>query len=108
MSLGSSNKMQKGHRVLGAFYAILLMSVRIYPQVAGATLSGTVADQSGAVIPQVKVSINNVATGVTRALITDAAGFYSAPNLIPGIYEVTVTAPGFTTEVQTGITLTVG
>jgi hypothetical protein len=79
-----------------------------YAQVAGATLSGTVRDPSGAVIPRAQISINNVATGVARTLTTDVAGFYSAPNLIPGTYAVTVSAPGFTTEVQTGITLTVG
>src|SRR4029077_6183164 len=38
----------------------------------------------------------------------DAAGFYSAPNLLPGTYEVSASATGFSTEVQTGLTLTVG
>jgi len=39
---------------------------------------------------------------------TDSAGFYTAPNLLPGTYEVRVTATGFSTQVRTGITLTVG
>src|ERR1700686_3035853 len=82
--------------------------VPVHAQVTGATLSGTVRDPSGALIVNARISINNVATGVTRALTTDAAGFYSAPNLLPGTYEVSATAPGFTTEVQTGLTLTVG
>ena len=85
-----------------------LFLVPAYAQVAGATLSGTVRDQSGGVVPQAQVSINNVATGVTRDLATDAAGFYSAPNLLPGTYDVSAMAPGFTTEVHTGVTLTVG
>jgi hypothetical protein len=80
----------------------------VYGQVSGATLTGTVSDASGAVIPSAQVSISNVATGDVRAVITDKAGFYTAPNLLPGKYEVTVTAPGFSTEVRSGITLTVG
>ena len=77
-------------------------------QVAGGTLSGTVTDASGAVIPNAQVAITNTATGVTSTTSTDKAGLYSAPNLVPGTYEVTISAAGFTTQVQTGITLTVG
>src|ERR1700674_1769887 len=89
-----------------AFFPFILIPV--YAQVVGATLSGTVTDQSGAVIPNTQVSIKNIATGLTRAVATDPAGFYAAPNLLPGTYEVTATASGFATQVQTGITLTVG
>ena len=77
-------------------------------QVAGATLSVTVTDQSGGVVPKAEISIKNIATGGTRAGTTDPAGFYSAPNLLPGSYDVTATAPGFSSEVHSGITLTVG
>jgi Carboxypeptidase regulatory-like domain/TonB-dependent Receptor Plug Domain len=108
MVTGAPEKTRGGFVVLVAFGVILLAPGRMYPQVVGATLSGTVTDQSGAVIPNAQVSIKNVATGVTRDLTTDAAGFYTAPNLLPGAYEVTASAPGFATEVRTGITLTVG
>lgn len=77
-------------------------------QVAGATLSGTVTDSSGAQVPSATVAIRNTETGITRTVTTDAAGFYDAPNLSPGNYEVTVTAQGFSKLVQSGITLTVG
>jgi len=87
---------------------ILLTSVRVYAQVSGATMTGTVNDATGAVIPNAQLSIQNVATGEVRGVTTDKAGFYTAPNLLPGSYEVTVTAPGFSTEVRSGITLTVG
>jgi hypothetical protein len=80
----------------------------VYAQAVGATLSGTVTDPSGAVVPKAAVSIKNIATGITRASTTDPAGFYSVPNLLPGNYEITASAPGFSSEVQTGITLTVG
>src|SRR3984893_5246472 len=95
-------------RVFVTFGVILLSSVPIYPQVVGATLSGTVTDQSGAVIPSTQISIKNVATGLTRAGTTDAAGFYTVPNLLPGTYEITATASGFSAEARTGVSLTVG
>ncbi|HEV2522426.1 MAG TPA: TonB-dependent receptor [Candidatus Acidoferrales bacterium] len=77
-------------------------------QVAGATLSGTITDQSGAVIPQATISIKNIDTGITRTTTASTAGFYSVPNLLPGSYEVRTSAQGFSTEVKTGVTLTVG
>src|SRR6202790_3591773 len=85
-----------------------LVSGPIYAQVAGATLNGTVSDASGAGVPNANVSIKNTATGVERDVTTDSDGFYSAPNLLPGTYEVTISASGFSTAVQTGLTLTVG
>ena len=91
-----------------AFAFSPLIVVPVYAQVAGATLSGTVTDQSGGVVPKTTISIKNTATGVTRPSTTDQAGFYSVPNLLPGTYEITVAAPGFSSEVQTGINLTVG
>jgi len=77
-------------------------------QVSGASLTGTVKDSSGGIIPNAQVAITDVATGVTRTVSTDAAGLYAAPNLLPGNYEVKVSAPGFSTKLQKGITLTVG
>jgi hypothetical protein len=85
-----------------------LLSVSASAQVAGATLWGTIKDSSGAVVPQAKVVIKNVATGVTTELTTNTDGFYTAANLLPGEYEVTVSARGFNTETRTGISLTVG
>jgi hypothetical protein len=86
----------------------LLSAGRAYAQVSGATLSGTVKDASGATIPGAKISAQNVSTGAARAVPSDAAGFYTLPNLLPGNYDVTFSAQGFTTEVVSGISLAVG
>jgi outer membrane receptor protein involved in Fe transport len=77
-------------------------------QVVGATLSGTVKDPSGGIIPGAQVAITNVGTGVTRTVTSDNAGFYNATNLLPATYEVRVTATGFNTTVAKGVTLSVG
>jgi hypothetical protein len=99
-----------GYWIIGSTALLLsvLGSTPARAQVVGGTLSGTITDPSAAVIPQAQVAIKNVATGVTRTAITNAEGFYTATNLLPGNYEVTVSAAGFNTEVRTGITLTVG
>jgi hypothetical protein len=77
-------------------------------QVSGATLSGGVTDESGAAVAGASVSIKNTATGAVRDVTANEDGFYSAPNLLPGTYEVSVSAQGFATVIQKGITLTVG
>ena len=77
-------------------------------QVEGGTLSGTVKDNSDAVIPEARVVVQNVQTQVSRTVAVNSQGLYSAPNLIPGEYSVSASARGFKTVVRSGITLTVG
>ena len=77
-------------------------------QVSGGTISGMIADPSGAAIPNATVEVTHIATGVSRTLATNDAGAYSAPNLVPGVYQVKVVAAGFQNELRTGLTLTVG
>src|SRR5260370_25481934 len=84
------------------------VSVHVQAQVAGGTISGTVVDSSGRVIPNASISITNIATGISRAVTTNTDGVYTAPNLLPGTYDLTFTAAGFKTEVRSGIGLTVG
>lgn len=92
-----------------SFLALMLsISAPIYAQVAGATLSGTVTDPSGLGVPGAEVAIKNTGTGIVVTVNANSEGFYSAPNLQPGIYEITTTANGFETNVHAGVTLTVG
>jgi hypothetical protein len=98
----------KFNAIAALVFLSMLVSVPARAQVAGATLSGTVTDASGSGVPNATVSIKNTATGIGRELSTDADGFYSSPNLPPGAYEVSFSARGFSTKVETGVTLTVG
>jgi hypothetical protein len=86
----------------------LWLTAPVHAQVAGATLSGTVTDPSGAILPQATISIRNVSTDITRTTTTSSSGFYSVPNLLPGTYDVKASAQGFSTHLSTGIILTVG
>jgi hypothetical protein len=88
--------------------AFMTIPASLQAQVAGGTLSGIVSDKSGAIVPKAQIVITNTATSVTHNVTTNADGFYTAPNLLPGAYEVTTSAPGFATTVRTGITLSVG
>jgi hypothetical protein len=63
-------------------------------------ISGTVYDESGAVIPNAQVTITNKETGLLRNLTSNAAGVFSASALPAGQYEVRVEVSGFRTEVR--------
>ena len=94
---------------VAAFTATLLhiAAGNMHAQVTGGTISGTLTDSSGKVIPNVHITITNIETSVSREVKTNDEGFYSAPNLLPGTYAVKFSAQGFKTEVNKGITLTV-
>jgi hypothetical protein len=66
-----------------------------FAQINNATLTGTVADASGAVLPGVSVTATNTATGVISQVITNEAGAYTMLSLLPGTYTVVAELPGF-------------
>jgi len=94
--------------VLGAILGALFFSLALFAQGNFGRILGTVTDQSGAVISGAKVSVIDTQRGLARTLTTDAAGEYSAPNLIPGAYTVRVEAPGFQTLNRENVALEVG
>src|SRR5579863_8690300 len=79
-----------------------------FGQVIGAILSGTITDPSNALIPQAKITIRNVSTGVATQVTTNETGIYNAVNLLPGDYQVNVVATGFAPQQRSGLSLTVG
>jgi len=80
------------------FAALVLFSIPAQAQVDRATLTGTVKDQLGAVIPGASVAVTHGGTNVTTRVSTTAEGAYLAPNLIPGTYTVQAEAHGFGTQ----------
>ena len=72
-----------------------------------ATIVGTVSDPSGSVVPSVKITINNVQTGVVHELTTNDVGQYVAADLPIGKYNLRAVAPGFKVEERNGVVLNV-
>jgi Carboxypeptidase regulatory-like domain/TonB dependent receptor-like, beta-barrel/TonB-dependent Receptor Plug Domain len=94
---------------LGALALILGGQIPARGQAAGTgSITGTVKDVSGAVVPQARVLVRNVDTGAERDLRTSQAGLYSAPYLQSGTYEIRVNKPGFAEVVRKGLVLQVG
>src|SRR5207253_8966250 len=73
-----------------------------------AQISGTVTDQSGAVLPGVEVTATETQTGLTRSVVSNETGSYVLPNLPVGPYRLEAGLPGCRKFVQTGIVLQVG
>src|SRR5262245_61707995 len=95
-------------QVLCVMLGVLLFSSATFGQTANGRISGTVKDQTGALIPGVAVTVTDTARGVARNLITGEVGAYLAPNLLPSTYTVRATFPGFQAWQRETIRLEVG
>ncbi len=99
-------------RSLSTGFLLLALAVFLAPpfsfgQTLNASLSGTVTDSSGAVIPGTSVTATNTETGIATKTTSDAAGSYTFPSLPPGNYDLTFQKEGFTETVQHGVILQV-
>ena len=93
----------------GLFVVIsLLLPGLLFGQRTAASISGTVTDPSGALIPRAHVSTTNTATGAVTSADTNAQGFYAFTHLEPGPYQLRVDMTAFEGYVRNGITLQVG
>ena len=72
---------------------------------ANAPVRGIVQDQSKALIPGVKITARNVDTGEESTAITDEAGRYAFPDVMPGEYTMTASLPGFQTRAVSNLSI---
>jgi hypothetical protein len=79
----------------------------LFAQINTATLSGSVSDSSGAVVPDATVVVVQTGTGTTRTVQSNASGLFTVPLLQPGIYDLTISKTGFENTKQSNIELQV-
>jgi hypothetical protein len=95
--------------LLGLLIAIVAFTqLPAYGQFASGSIGATVTDSTGAVIPAAKVVLKNETNGEIRDSVTNSAGYFDFPSILPGTYSLTVSATGLRTTEQTGIVLTQG
>jgi len=95
-------------RLAALFVFALTTTFAARAQVVGGTISGTVTDATGAVIPNAQVLVHDDDTGTLRTLNTSADGTFTAPSVAVGRYTLTVNASGFTPYKRTDVTITIG
>src|SRR5512147_1919464 len=84
--------------LVGLVFAALLLA----QQEAGSMI-GTVVDPSGSPVPEAQVTVRNQATAATFTALTDASGLWRAPQLAPGVYDISVAGKGFSTLLRKGV-----
>jgi carboxypeptidase family protein/TonB-dependent receptor-like protein len=96
--------------VVLAVFSFLLPCTQLQAQTQAitATISGTVSDSSGSVLPGAKISLTSSEHGISRVYVTDTGGNYVFSLLPPAVYSLQVTASGFKTYKQDGIALGAG
>ena len=93
------------HPLFGLIVSILMCAAGWAQSTA--QVSGTIRDQTGAVLPGAEVTMTQTETGLSRNAVTDETGSYLLTNLPVGPYRLEAGLPGFRTYVQTGIVLQV-
>jgi len=89
-------------------FALLLPAAPMAAQNVSCSLSGTVQDPGGAVVAGVEIRLTGAGTGFLRSTSTNQVGFFSFPTLMPGAYQLSISAAGFKQYTQTRIELNAG
>src|SRR5262245_34410755 len=84
---------------------ILLASTALLSQSSNGTISGTVADATGAVVPGVTVTATHAATNVVTTVQSNSAGVYNFASLLPGTYKLSASISGFRTQTFSDVRL---
>src|SRR5205823_7410875 len=90
-------------RISLTLFLLLALAASGLAQISAGSIVGTVRDSSGALVPNATVAVTNKATGVTVTTATNAAGEFQVLALNPGTYSVKAGAPGFASQVRSGI-----
>src|SRR5437867_4426121 len=77
----------------------LVLAAETFGQSSNATVSGTVSDSTGAVLPGVTITATNNATGIVTTVLSNESGVYNFASLLPGVYKISGELPGF--QIQT-------
>jgi len=93
--------------VLAGLLACVFAGVGVWAQATTAQISGTVKDQTGAVLPSVEITVTQTATGAKRTAVSNETGNYVLASLPLGPYMLEAALPGFKSYVQSGIVLQV-
>ena len=111
LSLIARSIMARARRIVffGTFAAMLLLAAGAdaVAQITAATITGTVKDETGGVLPGADVVVKNLDTGLARAAVSDTNGLFTISGLLPGRYETRASLTGFATVVERDIVLTV-
>jgi hypothetical protein len=99
---------RKARHALIMSLGLLMLSLPAFSQLNSGSIAGGITDQTGAVIVGATVTVIDVERGVSRPLITDSAGQYTAPSLTPGEYTIRADAPGFQTVQRAKVIVGVG
>jgi hypothetical protein len=92
-------------RMAAGILCLCLVAAPAAAQIDRGQISGTIKDQSGAVVPGATVTATNLQTQTSRVTVTDGSGFYTFPNLAPGRYSVGAELQGFRKIVQENVQL---
>jgi hypothetical protein len=87
---------------------LTLVPAVVFGQAGTGTITGVVTDPAGAVVVNANIEIRNTETNAPYPTVTTGTGAYTVPNLPPGPYSVSVTAPGFKRLSRTGLTVAAG
>lgn len=93
--------------ILTAFCCLLLVAGAAFAQSDRGTITGTIADPAGAAVPNASIEAKNTATGAVYPALTTTTGNYTISELPVGVYELSVSVPGFKKFIRTGITVMV-
>jgi hypothetical protein len=93
---------------VAALISVLILTAPVTAQGTNASISGTVADSSGAAVAKAAITATNIRTGVSLPSVTNDSGVYIFPSLLPGEYRVAAEMPGFRKAIAEHIQLDVG